>query len=55
MPCQIHNDIRRDIAHPITNDCRLYIEDKVLDQYELTLNKMAEAKEAREKTIPTPS
>lgn len=35
-----HDEVRQDIAHPITEPCRKYIEDKVLDEYEAILNKM---------------
>lgn len=54
MPYTIRNNTRCDVAHPIVETCRRYIEDKVLDQYELTLNKIAEAKETREKPLPNP-
>ena len=55
MPCQIHNDIRRDIAHPITEPCRVYVENTILDEYELVLNRMASAREARENHQVTPT
>jgi len=35
MPCKTIKDRDRlDIAHPITEDCRLYVQDMVLDAYD---------------------
>jgi len=35
------NEVREDVAHPISEDCRRYIQTKVLDAYEDVLNKIA--------------
>lgn len=41
MPYRIkeenHDQVRLDVAHPIRDKCRKYIEDKVLDEYEKVL------------------
>ena len=34
--------LRQDIAHPIRESCRKYIEDEVIDEYEEVLNKIQE-------------
>jgi DNA-binding cell septation regulator SpoVG len=39
MPSKIlKNTSRQDVAHPIKESCRQYIENKVLDEYEEVLN-----------------
>ena len=35
-----HDEVRQDIAHPIRDKCRQYIETKVLDAYEDVLTEM---------------
>ena len=40
---------RIDIAHPITEDCRRYIEDTVLDEYEAFLEKVQAIRDAQDK------
>jgi len=45
-----HDEVRQDMAHPITEPCRKYIEDRVLDEYEDVLNKI----EANKNLYPTP-
>lgn len=35
-----HDKVRMDIAHPITETCRKYIQDKVLDAYAEALEKL---------------
>ena len=35
-----HDEVRQDMAHPITEPCRKYIEDRVLDEYEDVLNSL---------------
>jgi DNA-binding cell septation regulator SpoVG len=35
-----HDQIRQDMAHPIRENCRKYIEERVLDEYEDVLNKI---------------
>ena len=42
--------IRIDVAHPITESCRLYIEKTVIDEYENVLNKIEESKSAHTQT-----
>ena len=44
MPYKIKNETRFDIAHPINEPCRKYIEGKVLDEYERVLNVLASHK-----------
>jgi DNA-binding cell septation regulator SpoVG len=36
-----HDQVRQDVAHPINDKCRRYIEDTVIDEYEKVLNKIA--------------
>lgn len=36
-----HDEVRQDIAHPINDKCRKYIEEIVLDEYDIILNKIA--------------
>lgn len=55
MPYTIRNENRCDVAHPITEPYRQYIENTVIDQYELVLNKIAKAKEIRENHQVTPT
>ena len=38
---------RVDIAHPITEDCRRYIENTVLDEYEAVLEKVQAIRDAK--------
>jgi DNA-binding cell septation regulator SpoVG len=38
--------IRIDVAHPITDSCRKYIEETVIDEYESVLNKIEESRHA---------
>ena len=38
------NGTKQDIAHPLNNETRLYIENKVLDEYEIFLNQKASSK-----------
>lgn len=41
MPNKTRTDgSRQDVAHPISEDCRRYIENTVLDEYERVLNLM---------------
>jgi DNA-binding cell septation regulator SpoVG len=47
-----HDEVRDDIAHPINESCRKYIEDTVLDEYELVLSKIANDHEGRKPTWP---
>jgi len=36
-----HDEVRQDVAHPIKEKCRQYIEKTVLDEYEKVLTEMA--------------
>lgn len=45
----------KDIAHPITSDCRDYIQRKVLDAYEQEKKSPSEARPAGIKNIRTPA
>lgn len=51
MPYRIkttnHDEVRQDVAHPITETCRQYIEKVVLDEYENVLNKIAGGSQAK--------
>jgi len=38
-----HDEVRQDMAHPITEPCRKYIEDKVLDEYDAVMNKITDS------------
>jgi stage V sporulation protein G len=40
MPNRERNGTRQDVAHPITESCRRYIEDTVLNEYESLLKSM---------------
>jgi len=40
MPYRMREDVRLDIAHPINENCRQYIEKEILDEYEEVLNKL---------------
>ena len=44
MPFRIKNEQRMDIAYPIREPCRKYIEDRVIDEYERVLNIIANSK-----------
>lgn len=50
MPCQISNNVRRDIAHPINEDFRIYTEDIVLNEYETVLDKIESARASHQVT-----
>jgi DNA-binding cell septation regulator SpoVG len=39
-----HDEVREDVAHPIRESCRKYVEDKVLDEYEAVLNRPSSQK-----------
>ena len=45
-------ELRMDIAHPITEECRQYIEGTVLDEYEAVLTKIQNLRDAKEKSNP---
>lgn len=44
-PGQPIKDLRADIAHPINEGCRKYIEDTVLDEYDSVLTEIANARD----------
>ena len=44
MPYRMVEGTRLDIAHPLKESCRQYIETRVLDEYEVVLNKITSAK-----------
>lgn len=40
-----HDEVRQDVAHPIRDKCRKYIEDTVLDEYENVMTEILNNKE----------
>jgi len=55
MPYRMKDDVRLDIAHPITEKCRQYIEKTVLDEYELVLNKILNSKSKNDEYLKSMS
>jgi DNA-binding cell septation regulator SpoVG len=52
MPYKIKNETRFDVAHPINEPCRKYIEGKVIDEYERVLNVIAASHRPPRETNP---
>ena len=53
MPYKIkvtnHDEVREDVAHPIRDKCRQYIETKVLDEYENVMTKITNNRDLQDK------